>query len=168
MLKILQVAISQIGTTEDKLHTNHGDAIKYQDAAGLPKGGGFPWCMSFVFWCGKQAYESANPIPQTGGVLECLRVARLHVNCHVVEHLEATPENILPGMQGIMQLSATTGHTFVIESVDIDGTLHTIEGNSNDNGSRDGYEVCRQNKRHITDKAIIAFIRYDYPDAEVV
>jgi hypothetical protein len=35
------------------------------------------------------------------------------------------------------------GHTGFVER--IDGTsIHTIEGNTNDTGSREGYEVCKR------------------------
>ncbi|EKT4520794.1 CHAP domain-containing protein, partial [Flavobacterium psychrophilum] len=47
------------------------------------------------------------------------------------------------------------GHTGIVEKV-IEKTIYTIEGNTNDDGSREGYKVCRR-KRNI--KTIKAFIR---------
>jgi CHAP domain len=155
-MKILDIAISQIGVTEDAAHTNHGEAIKYQQAAGLGSDGGFPWCQSFVYWCGLQAYGAANPVPKTGGVLDCW-----HKATNKIEKSDATPENIKAGYQFILKHTPTTGHTGIVESVDADGTLHTIEGNSNDDGSRDGYEVCRLSKRHLTDAQLLGFIVYE-------
>jgi len=163
MIKILEVAISQIGVQEDAAHTNHGEAVKYQIAAGLPKGGGFPWCQSLVYWCGLQAYADANPIPRTGGVLDCLNKAK-EDGYTIILKADATPDNIPAGAQFILDLGKGEGHTGIVESVDPDGRLHTIEGNSNTDGSRDGYEVCRQTKRHITDAVLVGFILYDYPD----
>ena len=153
-MQLLDIIISQIGVEEDKAHTNHGEAVKYQIAAGLPKGGGFPWCQSLVYWCGLQAYDLKNPVPKTGGVLECWREARANPNIKVISKSQATPQNILPGYQFILDLGKGEGHTGIVESVDADGRLHTIEGNSNNDGSRDGYEVCRQTKRKLTDLSL--------------
>ena len=159
---MLDVAITQIGVEEDAAHTNHGEAVKYQIAAGLPKGGGFPWCQSFVYWCGLQAYGDANPVPKTGGVIDCWNKAKAGT-LKTLRKSNGTilPSQIQPGYQFILDEGKGQGHTGIIESVDADGRLHTIEGNSNNTGSRDGYEVCRQNKRHINDKNLIGFIVYD-------
>ena len=159
-MKLLDIAITQIGVEEDAAHTNHGEAVKYQIAAGLPKGGGFPWCQSFVYWCGLQAYNGANPVPKTGGVLECWRIARASPGIKVISKANATPDNILPGYQFILDLGKGEGHTGIVEEVLADGTLHTIEGNSNPAGGRDGYEVCRQTKRKLTDLSLLGFICY--------
>lgn len=48
------------------------------------------------------------------------------------------------------------GHTGIVEIV-IGDILHTIEGNTNDTGSREGYEVCRK-ERNISN--IKGYIRY--------
>jgi len=157
MEKILEVAISQIGVEEDKLHTNHGEAVKYQIAAGLPKGGGFAWCQSFVYWCGLQAYGETNPIPKTGGVLDCWN--KLPKTKKILK-ANLKVDMIKPGSQFFLDEGKGLGHTGIIESVDANGTLHTIEGNSNNTGSRDGYQVCRQSKRKITDKQLIGIAVY--------
>ena len=160
-MKLLEIAITQIGVQEDAAHTNHGEAVKYQIAAGLPKGGGFPWCQSLVYWCGQQAYGDGNPVPKTGGVLDCWNKARASGMLDVIAKEHATANNILPGYQFILDEGHGNGHTGIVESIDPDGRLHTIEGNSNTDGSRDGYEVCRQNKRHLTDANLVGFICYD-------
>lgn len=156
--------ISQIGVEEDKAHTNHGEAVKYQIVAGLPKGGGFPWCQSLVYWSGRQAYGEKNPVPKTGGVMDCWSKAKASPTIRTLrkENPEQwKAENVKPGYQFILDLGKGEGHTGVVESIDVQtGNLHTIEGNSNNDGSRDGYEVCRQSKRHMTDRALIGFICY--------
>lgn len=162
-MKLLEIAISQIGVEEDKLHTNHGEATKYQDAVGLPKGGGYAWCQCLVFWCGLQAYGANNPVPKTAGVLDAWHKAKKKIL-----KVDSTCLNIRPGYQGILDHGKGQGHTFIVEKVDADGTLHTIEGNSNDDGSRDGYEVCRLSKRKLTDKQLLGFIVYNEEDINVV
>lgn len=163
-MKLLDVAITQIGVEEDIAHTNHGEAVKYQLAAGLPKGGGFPWCQSFVYWCGMTAYGDANPVPKTGGVLDCWNKAKEGIQKTLRKIDDTiTPDQVLAGYQFILDLGKGEGHTGIVESVDPDGTLHTIEGNSNTDGSRDGYEVCRQTKRNISDHTLLGFICYTDP-----
>jgi hypothetical protein len=162
-MKLLDVAITQIGVTEDAAHTNHGEAVKYQIAAGLPKGGGFPWCQSLVYWCGMTAYGNQNPVPKTGGVLDCWHKAVASETLDTLDKSEATPQNILPGYQFILDEGHGNGHTGIVESVDADGRLHTIEGNSNTDGSRDGYAVVRQSKRHIHDANLVGFVCYTDP-----
>ena len=162
-MKIIDIAISQLGITEDPAHTNKGEAKKYQDAVGLPHNAGYPWCQSFVFWCGQTAYGNANPIPKTGGVLDAYNKAVMHEYPHI-DAIHATPTNVLPGAQGIMDFGGGLGHTFLVEAVAADGSITTIEGNSNPEGGRDGYEVCRRT-RHLHDKLMKAFINYPYPEA---
>lgn len=42
-----------------------------------------------------------------------------------------------------MDFCKGTGHTGFVERVD-GSNIHTIEGNTNDEGSREGYEVARR------------------------
>lgn len=160
MNKLLDVALTQVGVREDAHHTNHGEAIKYQQEAGLGSAGGYPWCQSFVFWCGHHAYGDSNPVPKTGGVLECWRRAS---DEYKILKANATPQNIVPGAQFILSFGEGKGHTgFVIEMFS-DGSYSTIEGNSNDDGSRDGYEVAKRtgvHNRHIGDASLLGFIIY--------
>lgn len=157
-MKLLDIAITQLGVTEDAAHTNHGEAIKYQDAAGLPKGGGFPWCASYVFWCGLQAYGAANMIPKTGGVIDCWNKAKAE-GIPTIDKANATPDNIKPGYQFILDLGKGQGHTGLVVSVNADGSMQTIEGNSNPAGGRDGYCVA-YHTRHLSDAVLKGFICY--------
>jgi len=158
-MKLLEVAITQIGVEEDAAHTNHGEAIKYQIAAGLPATGGYPWCQSFLDWCGLQAYGAKNPVPHTAGVQDCWNKAIASPTLDTISKEDATPDNILPGYQFILLFGGGLGHTGIVESVDADGTIHTIEGNSNPAGGRDGYCVARH-IRHLTDATLAGFICY--------
>lgn len=155
----LQVAISQIGKEENPRGSNWGktgDPVPmYLASVGI----NFPasWCMAFVYWCFitgratvvvKQA-GYAFPIA-TGGVLDQWSHAFLHTQIDV-----ASPQI---GDIFIMDLGHGLGHTGIIESISADGTLHTIEGNTNDTGSREGYEVARKTRK--PQKPIIGYLRY--------
>lgn len=114
-----------------------------------------PWCMAFVQWCVKHACKEFG-IPDllidSGGVLDTWNKIdpKLKLN-----HTDL-PQ---PGDIGIMDFGAGKGHTFFVESLQADNLhVNTLEGNSNDDGSRDGYEVCRKpNGRLIS--SVKGFIR---------
>ena len=42
--------------------------------------------------------------------------------------------------------SNSVHHTFLVTKVNADGSVGTIEGNTNDEGARDGYEVCERTR----------------------
>ena len=44
------------------------DVEKYQEVAGLGKGGGFPWCACFVYWCLIKAGARSGNLPASGKV----------------------------------------------------------------------------------------------------
>ena len=142
----IQVAITQIGQEEVPRGSNWGTkdkpaVIHYLDSVGID----FPasWCMAFVYWCVTKAIP-VNPLIHTGGVLRQWN----EIN---PKHKHATP---LPGDIFIMDHGHGLGHTGFVESIEGD-VIHTIEGNTNDTGSREGYEVCRRIRKTNTCKGFI-------------
>lgn len=132
--RILSVAQSQLGVSEVPKGSNKGPVEKYLKAVGLP--GGHAWCMAFVYWCVNEACKEAgikNPLHATGGVLAQWNAAPKALKVK-------TPQ---PGDIFIMDFGKGMGHTGIVTKVD-KGRIFTIEGNSNDDGSREGYEVCRK------------------------
>lgn len=131
----VKTATSQLGVTEIPKGSNSGPEVEiYLKSVGLGKG--YAWCMAFVYWCAVQAStksSTANPLKKTGGVLD-------QWNSRPALRVEV-PE---PGDIFIMDFGGGKGHTGIVESVRSDGTIKTIEGNTNDEGSRDGYKVCRR------------------------
>src|SRR3954471_2838732 len=121
--KALEIAATQIGVEEAPGHKNTGkDVEKYLKAVGL--GSVFSWCMAFVYWCHEQAAEAMgrkNPLFKTGGVLEQWRQRK-------AEFRATTPQ---PGDIFIMDFGKGTGHTGIVEKVNEDDTISTIEGNTN-------------------------------------
>ncbi|KIA86586.1 CHAP domain-containing protein [Flavobacterium sp. AED] len=141
----LQKAISQLGVEEIPRGSNAGPAVeKYLKSVGLGKG--YSWCMAFIYWCTKEASIEVgvlNPLSKTGGVLDMYAKEKdLRVT---------TPQ---PGDIFIMDHGKGTGHTGIVEKL-VGTTLHTIEGNTNDEGSREGYEVCRRKREMKTIKGYL-------------
>ena len=130
----LKMAQSQNGTQEVPRGSNTGVAVeKYLKSVGLGKG--YSWCMAFVYWCVSEAakkIEAANPLVRTAGVLN-------QWNKINAVHKKTTPK---AGDIFIMDYGKGLGHTGIVVEVSPNGKLKTIEGNTNDEGSREGYEVC--------------------------
>jgi hypothetical protein len=133
-LNSLQSAQSQIGIQEIPKGSNAGpDVEKYLKSVGLSKG--YAWCMAFVYWNVQQAATKLvvnNPLKKTAGVID-------QWNYKATKKV-AIP---LPGTIFIMDFSHGVGHTGFVEKVE-GNLIHTIEGNTNADGSREGYEVARR------------------------
>lgn len=141
----IRQAGSQLGVTEATGH-NDGVAVeKYLASVGLGKG--YSWCMAFVYWCFKEAAKKLgipNPLLQTGGVKAEWDSSR---------GTRTTVPSV--GAQFFIIHTDGTGHTgicgsgFLLES-GIATSFHTIEGNTNSNGSREGTAVLRKT-RHLSE-----------------
>ena len=167
--KALAIAITQIGVKEDPIGSNGGPQVEqYLKSVGLGKG--YAWCQAFVYWCFAEAAKELsipNPVVHTAGVLDCWNKTAVNVKLHQIE-ISSRPELVLPGDQVFFKHSATTGHTGIVEMVGpliIQGTerhgfvMHTIEGNTNEDGSREGFEVLRKVRR-FDDAHLLGVIRY--------
>jgi hypothetical protein len=143
--KTIEVAITQLGVEEIPKGSNAGPEVEiYLKSVGLGKG--YSWCMAFVYWCVQQSSIKTsikNPLKKTGGVL-------VQYNSSVAL-VTQTPQ---PGDIFIMDLGKGLGHTGIVEKVEKD-LIHTIEGNTNDEGSREGYKVCRKKRKTKTIKAYL-------------
>lgn len=130
----LEVAQTQLGVEEVPRGSNWGPQVKdYLLSVGIDFAAN--WCMAFVYWCVKKS-EYKNTLVKTGGVLKQFR----KIDPRYIVPLNEEPR---PGDIFIMDFGNGLGHTGIVESVE-DHMIHTIEGNTNDENSRNGYEVCRR------------------------
>lgn len=137
----LSYAQSQIGVQEVPKNSNSGEAVeKYLKSVGLGKG--YAWCMAFVYWSVKSASSQlgiTNPLYKTGGVLDMYN-----------KEVDLRVSKPQPGDIFIMDFGKGTGHAGFVVALLPKGRLHTIEGNTNDDGSREGYEVAQRYDRKIS------------------
>lgn len=151
MEEALKFAVSQIGVMEKPLGSNKGEQVeKYLRSVGL--GGGFAWCMAFVYWCYQQAAEKKgleNPLVKTGGVLDHWNRAK-NIRRISVQDAKNNPSLVRPGMIFIIDTGTPggAGHGAFVEKM-VGGKLITIEGNTNDSGAREGIGVFRRQGRKI-------------------
>ena len=154
--KVLEVATGEIGVREEPPGSNKGKRIgEYQRAAGVDPGE--PWCVAFIFFCfatAAQALKLKNPIEQagckTGGVLDLWNRARRAKGVTLVLRDEALndPSKVKPGMIFVVSTGGGNGHVGFVSNV-TGNRLETIEGNTNDGGSREGIGVFRRSGRTI-------------------
>jgi uncharacterized protein (TIGR02594 family) len=143
--KALKIAISQLGQHENPLGSNWGTPVKeYLASVGI----NFPaaWCAAFVYWCFKQANTNV-PLVKTAGVLN-------HWNTADKKYRVTDPQ---PGDIFIMDYGKGLGHTGFVEKVDAT-FIYTVEGNSNDSGSREGIEVTRKQRPRTKIKGYLRYV----------
>ena len=127
----LAAAQSQVGVSEQPPGSNDGPQIAEYRTATAGSGVG-PWCAYFTSWAAAQAGVPLGEAGQGFGSVSALygwaqRTGR------------ATPAG--PGVQPTPGDLIVWGgeHVGIVESVDPDGSIHTIEGNSSNAVSRRTY-----------------------------
>jgi hypothetical protein len=143
---VLDIARGEIGNHEEPPGSNWGPHVKaYLASAGVDFPA--PWCAGFVYWCFEQAAKAAgkkNPVYRTGGVM--MHWNKTTAKKILAKDATANPGLIKPGHIFIMSFGGGLGHTGLVESVN-GGFITVIEGNTNDNGSREGIGVFRRTRK---------------------
>lgn len=157
-LSALHTAQSQIGVLENPLGSNSGPQVDlYLKRVGLNPG--YAWCMAFVYYCFDEAAKNSgqsNPLIKTAGVIahwnaaKCVKIP--------VKNAVQNPALIKPGQIFIISSGGGKGHTGLVEKVE-GGILTTIEGNTNDGGSREGIGVFRRTARKVN-SINVGFLQY--------
>lgn len=147
-IKALEVAATQIGKQENPPGSNWGEPVKnYLSSVGI--GFAAPWCMAFVYWCFRRASETMNvnnTAIKTGGVLAAWNKAAHNIKS----------SNPAIGSVFIMDFGKGQGHAGLVENFDKE-FIYTIEGNTNDAGSREGIKVCRKKRLRSTIKGYLNY-----------
>jgi peptidoglycan hydrolase-like protein with peptidoglycan-binding domain len=151
--KALAIATSQIGVMEQPPGSNRGPEVdEYVRRVGLNPAKKHPWCVAFLFFCFDEAAKSlgrGNPMIKTAGVLDhWARAGAQGIPRVTKAKAEQNPALVKPGQIFTIDTGGGFGHAgFVLEVVG--GKLITVEGNTNDTGSRDGIGVFRRQSRKI-------------------
>ena len=153
-LALIATATAEANKNVREVGKNAGpDVEKYQHCVGLAKGS--PWCAAFVSWCAMTS-KGMGKAPKwcSGPAVSLFQVAKgKHAVC--VTPVDADYQSkVKPGMvwsraQSPEEAAAARkgawcqGHTGIVVAVDNIG-WHTIEGNTNAAGSREGDGVYRK------------------------
>lgn len=130
-------AASQDGVQEVPKGSNWGPVVRaYLKMAGII-GPAF-WCAAFVYWCYRMAGVKASKLPRNpAAVASWIDWAKREGRVHS-----------MPQPRGLFYLRHSGGrHIGFVPNATL-GFFKTIEGNSNSDGSRNGYEVAR-NERNL-------------------
>ena len=128
------VALGEEGYTEKK-----ANRTKYGAWFG---GDGEPWCAKFVSWSFEQA-GIALPKAQTAKGFAAVRQGWAYARNHDQLVWEPKPGDIFLLRTGVKG----RGHTGIVVSVDTKtGEIHTIEGNTNATGAREGTAVLQKTR----------------------
>ena len=143
---IIEIANSQVGVHEIPHGSNAGPEVEiYLKSVGLGKGNA--WCMAFVYWVTNEASKKCgalNQLLKTAGVMNQWN-SRPKVRVTIPQ----------AGDIFIMDFGKGLGHTGIVTEVLANGTINTIEGNTNTDGSRDGYAVCKRNRKITSCKGFL-------------
>jgi hypothetical protein len=146
--EVLAKAKSYIGTAEAAPHVNRGAQIDLWNK-GVGNDLGAPWCAAFVYGVGHEVLGANWPVIRSGGCQDIYLWAKRK------KVLVATPEagDLFLIWHKELARYAHVGYIGVAEK----DTIQTIEGNTNTDGSRDGWGVFGRT-RAITDR--LAFVRW--------
>lgn len=153
--EVLAFAATQVGVMEDPLGSNRGPQVdQYLRSVGCDPADNLAWCAAFVYFCFDQASQKLarkNPLVKTAGVLDHWTKAGQRKIPRVLQaDAVHDPALVKPGFIFILSSGGGHGHTGLVVEV-LPGKLVTIEGNTNDNGSREGIGVFRRDRRKIAD-----------------
>lgn len=160
---LIDIAASQIGVVEQPVGSNRGPEVdQYIRRVGLdPAADAYPWCVAFLYWVFDEAARLrsvANPLPKTAGVISLWRLSGKS-DATVVRSADVSASLIKPGMIFLYDLGGGKGHAGLIIGVNAT-TVTTIEGNTNNGGSREGYGVFRRSSRPLSTSVLLGYVDY--------
>lgn len=126
---LIGVAMTQVGYTEGP-----DNDTKYGDWLGFPN---LPWCASFISWCAEQA-EISPAILQRTALANPGRNPGFGIPCY--HGSEYTPK------RGDLFFKEDFSHVGIVYGIEGDEVL-TIEANTNDDGSDEGYAVMLRRRK---------------------
>ncbi len=110
------------------------------------EGPDWPWCAGFASFILKQACQTLGvPLPiKTSVSCDVLAEQAKQKGVFLTEAKACNRKLIEPGSLFLVSRTETDWvHTGIVLKADADA-FNTIEGNTNDDGSREGYEVCKR------------------------
>jgi hypothetical protein len=110
------------------------------------EGSEWPWCAGFACYILKQACQTKGvPLPiKTSVSCDVLAASAKDKGIFLRESRVTDKTQISPGSFFLRRRTPTDWvHTGIVTQANNE-IFHTIEGNTNDDGLREGYEVCRR------------------------
>lgn len=107
----------------------------------------WPWCAGFVTFLLEQARQRLRaPLPIAGSFSCDSLAAQAKTAGLFLSERDVTPGTILSGSLFLVRRTSSDWTHVGIVSGSTATSFETIEGNTNDDGSREGFEVCAQSR----------------------
>lgn len=148
VLAVIEEAKHYVGEEEKPKLSNRSTRIDYwltETGVGL----GLPWCAAFVSAVGRQALGRAWPVPRSASVQAIFDWAKVQVGV-----VQDKPQ---AGDLFVLYFNSLKRYAHIGLVVETDGgtKFKAVEGNTNSDGSRDGYGVfIRERKVNAETKFI--------------
>lgn len=126
--RMVSIASGEVGQSEQPPGSNDSPRIAMYRSATAGNPGPGPWCAYFVSWVARQAGVPLGDQGQGFGAVDSLYAWAQRAGRAYTLGAGRTPQ---PG-----DLIVFHEHIGIVESVDANGDIHTIEGNSSDQVAR--------------------------------
>lgn len=158
--RIVEIASKYIGIKEKGNNAGFTNAELEKDMLDIGWQRGWAYCILWtkLVWLKAyqediQHYQSIETTITPSVSLTLTKLKRLLL----VDNDWSYGKECIPGSIGLLQWGAGKGHAFIVESVDDDGTITTLEANTNSGGSSEGDGIYRRHRK-ITDSGLKGFI----------
>ena len=147
--QVIEIFAGQVGAEESPAGSNQ---IKYGEWYGL---NGNPWCAMFVSWC---FFQAGLPLPASTEKGFAYTPSGANWFKKNGKWRDSSPQKgdvvffDFPG-DNVNRIS----HVGIVESVNADGSINTIEGNTDERGGRTGGKVMRRVRK-------VGIVGYGVPD----
>lgn len=118
--RALAAAQSALGITEDPPGSNDGPGLAIFRSSVAGAEGGQPWCAYFASWAAQQAGAPVGTAGQGEGSVE-------GISAWAAQNGRLLPAGTTPSAGNLVLFGGR--HVGIVEAVNLDGTLTTVEGN---------------------------------------
>lgn len=128
----VQIAMSQLGVHEQGGNNRGPEVDEYIKFIGLnpPE----PWCSAFLCWCIDKAAKQIGITPDFKYGASVYKLWTLNQDLVI----PAPTPNCLALRDEGLSAGHRVGHVLFVDSINDDGSLHCVSGNTNAAGSREG------------------------------
>jgi hypothetical protein len=128
------------------------------------EGSAFAWCAGFVTFLVEQAAQPLQEDKPIEGAVSCDMLASQGSDAGLfVAEADAVRSSLPPGSIFLVRATdADWTHTGIVTAA-LDNSFETIEGNTNDSGDREGYEVCARTRSYPGKDFILPVPAYATP-----
>lgn len=149
---LVKHALAEVGVEEHPRGSNRGPRVDdYQRATWLEQKDWGAWCAAFVCFCMREAMREGESLgatytlhrPQTAGAYDFQNWSLRQDDS---TQTKINPDNDIK--RGDIVIFTFSHIGIAASGVNEGGHFDTIEGNTNDDGSREGYAVCHKTGSH--------------------